>query len=81
MITILLHNKFKELTAKRSLTIQDVMKSTGVSRASLSNIANNKHATISNKTLSLICQALDVDPGEFYEWDSDIETAIKQLRR
>ena len=77
----MLHNRFKELMAKRSLGIKDIVEATGITRNALSNIANNPYATISNRTLSKLCRTLNVNPGEFYEWDSDIDDVIRQLRR
>ena len=77
----MLRNRLKELMAKRNLTIKDLVEATGISRNSFSHMVNNPHANISVKNLSKLCRVLDVGPGEFYEWESDLDDVIRQLRR
>lgn len=77
----MLRNRLPELMAKRGLTIKDLIETTGLTRSSFSNMVNNPHANISLKSLSKLCRVLNVGPGEFYEWESDIDNVIKQLRR
>lgn len=77
----MLRNRLRELMAKQDLTIKGLVEATGISRNTLSNIVNNPHANVSTKTLSKLCRTLNVDPGEFYEWELDIDDVIKQLRR
>lgn len=41
---------------------------TNLSRNTVSNIVNNTHANISNRTLDTLCMFLNVEPSEIYEY-------------
>lgn len=73
---ILLANRLKILLAERDLTIKDLMKATGLSRNSLSNMVNNPFANISTENVDKLCNYLEVAPKDFYDysgWRFDYE--------
>ena len=65
---ILLANRLKILLAERDLTIKDLMKATGLSRNSLSNMVNNPFANISTENVDKLCNYLEVAPKDFYDY-------------
>lgn len=64
----MLLNKLKLVLVKKGFTIKDVVMGTTLSRNTLSNIVNNTHANISNRTLDTLCMFLNVSPTEIYEY-------------
>lgn len=65
---ILLANRLKILLAERDLTIKDLMKATGLSRNSLSNMVNNPFANIATDNVDKLCNYLEVAPKDFYDY-------------
>lgn len=65
---ILLANRLKILLAERDLTIKDLMKATGLSRNSLSNMVNNPFANIATDNVDKLCNYLNVTPKNFYDY-------------
>lgn len=79
---ILLANRLKILLAERDLTIKDLMKATGLSRNSLSNMVNNPFANISTENVDKLCNYLEVAPKDFYDysgWRFDYEWDTKSV--
>lgn len=66
----MLKNNLKMLMAERNLTIKDVMKATGLSRVSMSNMINNPYANIALKNVDKLCKLLHVGVNGFYIDDS-----------
>lgn len=64
----MLANRLKILLAERDLTIKDLMKATGLSRNSLSNMVNNPFATIAIDNVDKLCNYLEVSPKDFYDY-------------
>lgn len=65
---ILLANRLKILLAERDLTIKDLMKATGLSRNSLSNMVNNPFANIATDNVDKLCNYLEIAPRDFYDY-------------
>lgn len=64
----MLINNFKKILNDKKMTIKDVVLGTGLSRNTLSNIANNPKANVANSTLDTLCLFLEIDPKDFYEY-------------
>lgn len=62
----MLANRLNILLAERQLTNKQVVEETGLSRNSISNIANNPEANIATETIDKLCNYLDVTPAEFF---------------
>lgn len=61
----------KELRERKKLSLSQFSKKTGLSKSSLSYIENNKNSpTIEN--FIKICEALDIEPDEFYKLHKEI---------
>lgn len=61
-------NKLKSLLAERKLTIKQIIKDTGLSRNTLSNIINNPLSNISLDTLNTLCIYLKITVDDFYSF-------------
>ena len=61
-------NKLKTLLASRNVLIKDMVKETGLSRNTISNIVNNPRANIATATVSTICIFLGIKPDELFEY-------------
>ena len=61
-------NKLKSLLAERNLTIKQIIKDTGLSRNTLSNIINNPLSNISLDTLNTLCIYLKITVDDFYSF-------------
>ena len=64
----MLANRLKILLAERDLSIKDLMKATGLSRNSLSNMVNNPFANIATENVDKLCNYLEVAPKDFYDY-------------
>lgn len=64
-------NNIKVLLAERDLSIKDLMNATGLSRNSLSNMANNHEANISLTNLNKLCQVFHCTPNDIYGRNGD----------
>ncbi len=63
-----LQNRLKVLLAERDLSIKDIVNATGLTRPSVSNMVNNRHANISLKNIEKLCNYLDISIDKLYEW-------------
>ena len=69
MIKILFKQRLaeKSLRERRTITMHDVTEATGISRATLTRIANIPGYNTNTYTLDLLCNYLDCEPGELLE--------------
>lgn len=54
----------------REITMAELSRETGITMANLSILKTGKAKAIRFKTLSILCEALDCDPGEILALDS-----------
>ncbi|HJF46658.1 MAG TPA: helix-turn-helix transcriptional regulator, partial [Limosilactobacillus oris] len=64
----LLANRLKILLAERDLSIKEVVEDTGISRSALSNMVNNPSANIATKNIDTLCNFLEINPSDFWEY-------------
>ncbi|KRN92512.1 helix-turn-helix domain-containing protein [Pediococcus stilesii] len=64
----MLANRLNILLAERQLTNKQVVNDTGISRNTISNIVNNPNANISNETIDVLCNYLEISPSDFFEY-------------
>lgn len=75
----MLKNRLSVLLAERELTAAKVYEETGISRSTLSTLVNNSGDGVQYKTLDTLCNFLEIEPGEFFDYapyllDYEIET-------
>lgn len=58
----------KEILNKRGITIAELAKIVGITQANMSNIVNRKTASIGYNTLGKICEYLNLQPGDIFEY-------------
>lgn len=59
-------NRLEEEIYSKGMTIGQINYMTGVSKATISRLVNNKHAGISMEKGLKICKALKVDPRDIF---------------
>lgn len=64
----MLANRLKVLLAERQLTNKQVSDDTKISRNTISNIINNPDANIATNTIDRLCNYLEIDPSDFFEY-------------
>lgn len=62
----MIENRLKVILAEKRLKIKDVAQNTGLSRNTISNLANNPYSNISNCTLNKLCEYLNITPADFF---------------
>lgn len=62
----MIENRLKVILAEKRLKIKDVAQNTGLSRNTISNIANNPYSNVSNSTLNKLCECLNITPTDFF---------------
>lgn len=58
--------------AKRKMSLTELSSLVGISMANLSNLKTGKARAIRFSTLSSLCEALDCQPGELFEYRSSV---------
>lgn len=64
----MLANRLSVLLAERQLTNKQVSNDTQISRNTISNIINNPGANIATDTIDRLCNYLEIDPSDFFEY-------------
>lgn len=59
------------MLAKRKMSVTELTEKVGITMANLSILKNGKAKAIRFSTLEAICQALDCQPGDILEYQSD----------
>ena len=59
------------MLAKRKMSVTELSKKVGITMANLSILKNGKAKAIRLSTLDAICKALDCQPGDTLEYQSD----------
>lgn len=82
---MIIKNRLWELMAIHHESNEQVVKDTGLSRNSISNIKRNDKANISIHTLEILCEHYKIQPGEFFKTDSSnvnvvLGQRIKKIR-
>ena len=70
MITFALRDMLK----KRGMTQSELVETTGIRQPTLSAISTGKIKTIPVRVMDKICQALDCQPGDLFEYVPDEKT-------
>ncbi len=65
----MIRNRLAALMGERGLKITRVAKDTGISRNSITSIAQNDSEMIRMETINTLCKYLGVTPCEFYEYE------------
>lgn len=58
--------RLDEALAQRDMTLSELSRRTGITLANLSILKNNRAKAIRFSTLTLICDALEVEPGQLF---------------
>lgn len=64
----MIRNRLAVLLAERGLKITQVAKDTGISRNTITSTSQNDGKMIQLETIDVLCQYLNVTPGEFFEY-------------
>lgn len=59
------------MLAKRKMSVTELSEKVGITMANLSILKNGKAKAIRFSTLEAICQALDCQPGDILEYQSE----------
>lgn len=63
--------RLDRVLADRKMQLQELSEQVGVNLANLSNLKTGKVRAIRFSTLEAICEALDCQPGDLLEYDSE----------
>lgn len=58
----------KSFRERRHITLSEVARSTGVSRATLTRVANSPGYNVSTDVIDSLCRYLECEPGELLEF-------------
>lgn len=75
MIRVLLVQQLdnKSFKEKRKITLAEVSKQTGISRATLTRIANTPGYACTTETINALCKYFECEPGELLQYIPDEE--------
>lgn len=59
-------NRLKELRTERGISQEELVKLTGISRATISKIENNEEANVNTKTIAKLAEVFGVKPSEIF---------------
>nr|WP_275899730.1 helix-turn-helix transcriptional regulator [Bacillus piscicola] len=62
------------MLAKRKMSVTELSERVGITMANISILKNGKAKAIRLSTLDAICKALDCQPGDILEYQSDKDT-------
>ncbi|MBC1210980.1 helix-turn-helix domain-containing protein [Listeria booriae] len=64
------------MLAKRKMSVTELSEKVGITMANLSILKNGKAKAVRFSTLEAICEALDCQPGDVLEYQSDNEVSL-----
>ncbi|MBC2326722.1 helix-turn-helix domain-containing protein [Listeria booriae] len=64
------------MLAKRKMSVTQLSEKVGITMANLSILKNGKAKAVRFSTLEAICEALDCQPGDVLEYQSDNEVSL-----
>ncbi|EAF6966384.1 XRE family transcriptional regulator, partial [Listeria monocytogenes] len=64
----MIHNNLSVLLAERNIKITRVAKDTGISRSTITAIAQNDSKMIQMETIDTLCRYLNISPQDFFEF-------------
>jgi len=59
-------NRLKELRTERGISQEELVKLTGISRATISKIENNEEVNLNTRTIAKLAEAFQVKPSEIF---------------
>ena len=66
-------NHLPTLLAERRLKVADAVRATGISKTTLHKIYNDQSSRIDFDTIDKLCEFLEVEVGDIFEYVSDAE--------
>lgn len=63
--------RLDRMMLERKMSLNELAERVGISNVNLSKIKNNKVTAVRFSTLAAICEALDCQPGDLLEYESD----------
>ena len=57
--------------AERNMSLNTLSEKVGITLANLSILKNGKGKAVRFSTLNALCEALECQPGDLFEWDED----------
>lgn len=73
-MTIIIH--IDVMLAKRKMSVTELSERVGITMANLSILKNGKAKAIRLSTLDAICKALDCQPGDILDYQSEIDDKV-----
>jgi len=70
-LRILIKNNLALLMAQRQIRVSELSKETGISRTTITSAKFNRGKMIQLNTINKLCQALEVTPEDFFEYEAD----------
>lgn len=64
---MIIKNRLWELMAIHEVSSTQVFNATGISRSTLSALKHNKSSMIQIRTLGLLCDYFEIQPGDFFK--------------
>jgi putative transcriptional regulator len=72
--------KLDEIMVKRKIRLNDLAARVGITEANLSILKTGKAKAIRFSTLEALCQALECQPGDLIEYQTEPQEKTKQSR-
>ena len=63
--------RLDRVMADRKMSLNELAERVGISNVNLSKLKNNRVTAVRFSTLAAICEALDCQPGDILEYESD----------
>ena len=63
--------RLDRVMADRKMSLNELAERVGISNVNLSKLKNNKVTAIRFSTLSAICEELDCQPGDIFEYEKE----------
>ena len=60
--------------AERNMSLNTLSEKVGITLANLSILKNGKGKAVRFSTLNALCEALECQPGDLFEWDPDSQS-------
>jgi DNA-binding Xre family transcriptional regulator len=70
-LRILIKNNLAVLMAKKQRRVNELANETNLSRHTITTTAQNDGKMIQLNTINKLCQALEVTPGDFFEYEPE----------
>ena len=71
-LMILIKNYLRIIMDEKYVRVTELAKQTGLSRTTITALKENKAKMIQLNTINKLCQALEVTPGDFFEYESEL---------